>query len=579
MQIRHLSIRNFRGIRQLDWHIAGEILCLVGPGDSTKTTILDSIECALNPYWNLTFSDTDFYNADTSNEIIIEVSVSGIPEALLKDDKFGLYLRGYKEESGIYDDPDDSCIPILTIQLKVLDDLEPNWYVLKSSNPEPKRISWREREKIGMSRLGENVNRHFSWSRGSALTKISDNNTSAFSAICLATRSACQAIDEAPLKDLTSSAQSVQKKAAEFGVKIHSLRPGLDSKALSQSPGTISLHDNKTPLRSFGLGTKRLTSLAIQQSGIRSDGIILIDEIEHGLEPHRIRQLIKILSDEKMKVKKREGDTDEDKGQAFFTTHSPTPIMALPVTALGFVNSNDGISTISKVSSESLSSLQSIVRTKSHALLARKIIVCEGKTEEALCRVLDERWASSHDDQNFAYHGVVAIDGQGRNSGPSCALDLKRIGYDVLFFGDSDRPIKPDETELKTAGIETVLWPDGMSTEERIASDLPTPDLIEFLSAAANEYDETSILDAVSERLGKKITQFGTDIRIWKKSGIDEAEIRAAIGKTAKTHLNGWFKDLNRGEILAKIVTDSLNQIPDKSLNQTIKKIENWIHE
>ena len=46
-------IRNFRGIRELDWHVDGTILCLVGPGDSTKTTILDAIELAMTPQWNV----------------------------------------------------------------------------------------------------------------------------------------------------------------------------------------------------------------------------------------------------------------------------------------------------------------------------------------------------------------------------------------------------------------------------------------------------------------------------------------------------------------------------------------------
>ncbi len=216
MQIRHVNINNFRGIKQLDWHIAGEIICLVGPGDSTKTTILDAIEYVLNPRWNIVFSDTDFYDADTGSNIIIEVSVSGIPEILTTEDKFGLYLRGYKEDNAIDDDPEDGCVPILTIQLKVSDDLEPHWYVIKESNPEPKRISWREREKLGMARLGEDSNRHLTWGRGSALSKVSDQDISPFSTICMANRAACQAVEEAPLDDLKKSANSVQKASHRF---------------------------------------------------------------------------------------------------------------------------------------------------------------------------------------------------------------------------------------------------------------------------------------------------------------------------------------------------------------------------
>jgi putative ATP-dependent endonuclease of the OLD family len=40
------------------------MICLIGPGDSTKTTILNAIEYALSPKWNLTFTDNDFYQSN-----------------------------------------------------------------------------------------------------------------------------------------------------------------------------------------------------------------------------------------------------------------------------------------------------------------------------------------------------------------------------------------------------------------------------------------------------------------------------------------------------------------------------------
>ncbi len=41
-RIRHLAIRNFRSIKALDWSPAPGINCLIGPGDSGKSTILDA---------------------------------------------------------------------------------------------------------------------------------------------------------------------------------------------------------------------------------------------------------------------------------------------------------------------------------------------------------------------------------------------------------------------------------------------------------------------------------------------------------------------------------------------------------
>jgi len=49
MRIVQVTIENFRGIRSLlDWNPAPGLNCLIGPGDSTKTTILDALELCLN---------------------------------------------------------------------------------------------------------------------------------------------------------------------------------------------------------------------------------------------------------------------------------------------------------------------------------------------------------------------------------------------------------------------------------------------------------------------------------------------------------------------------------------------------
>ena len=63
MKIKYIKIHNFRGISQLDWDVSGRFVCLIGPGDSTKSTILEAIELALTPRRTVTFDDADFYNA------------------------------------------------------------------------------------------------------------------------------------------------------------------------------------------------------------------------------------------------------------------------------------------------------------------------------------------------------------------------------------------------------------------------------------------------------------------------------------------------------------------------------------
>lgn len=576
MQIRHLKVSNFRGIKCLDWHLEGNVLCLVGPGDSTKTTILDAIECALVPRNMLTFSDTDFFQGNVQEPITILVTVGELPEDLLLEDKFGTYQRGYRAGQPIFDDPEDGWEPVLTVRLQVDKNLEPAWHVVKDSNPEPKPISWRDRERLSLTRLGADVLRHLTWGRGSALARLTGEQTSTGQTLATITRQAQKIVSDATLDELQQAAQKAQQAAVEFGVRSNKLRPGLDTQSMSLGVGALTLHDGEIPLRAMGLGTRRLAALAVQHAGLGGGAIVLIDEVEHGLEPHRIRQLLKKLCDDRTPGDMC-GEKSQPLGQVIMTTHSPTPIIALPVTRLRFARCEGGVTCVERVQPAHVDKLQSVVRTRSHALLARKIIVCEGKTEEALCRALDDVWSESHDGKGRAYQGVVAVE-SGGSSAPQAALELRRLCYEVAFLGDSDAPIDPDAAALKAQGIAVLQWSGGVATEERVALDLPWEALQKLVDAAAQMYGQEAILNAVGSKLGINLVALGPNIDSWKTEKITEAEIRKAIGQAAKTTLKGWFKDLNAGEALARVVVSALARIPISDLAGKISALEAWVY-
>ena len=63
MQIVEVDIKNFRGIKTFKQSFYNKkLVCLIGRGDSGKSTILDAIAYALSPNWNVPFNDNDFYN-------------------------------------------------------------------------------------------------------------------------------------------------------------------------------------------------------------------------------------------------------------------------------------------------------------------------------------------------------------------------------------------------------------------------------------------------------------------------------------------------------------------------------------
>ena len=127
MRIRHLSIRNFRGIRQLDWPPPdNNVLCLIGRGDSTKSTILEALRRGFHPQWNLAFDDAEFYQCDPANAIKIEVVLGNILDDFRDLGSYGHWLCGWNQQAlERRDDPGDGLEDALRVRLTVNDDLEP----------------------------------------------------------------------------------------------------------------------------------------------------------------------------------------------------------------------------------------------------------------------------------------------------------------------------------------------------------------------------------------------------------------------------------------------------------------------
>ena len=465
MRIRHLKVANFRGIQSLNWTLGPRVICLVGQNDATKSGILDAIELGLWPRGNYPVSDTDFFNADVTHPISVEITVGEIPADLLAEDKFGLYLRGFSTAGGLVDDPGEGLDSVVTIRCEITAELEPTWSLIKQSQAEPRHVSWRDREKLGVARLGADVDRHLTWSRGSALVKLTAGENSLSQMLANVSRAARAAVTEAELPDLETAAGTAKTSAARMGAKFGDLEPGLDATGLSLGSSVFALHEEKIPLRLWGLGTKRLAALAIQQSGTGADSVLLIDEVEHGLEPHRIRHLLKRLGE-------NQDGTPRTHGQVILTTHSPTSALTLPISELAFVRSRNGETTAHTVDPEWVNEVQSIARVAPHSLFGRKLVVCEGATEVGLCRGLEPFWAVANAGVPPAHLGFVPLDGGGRTSAPNRALALKRVGFDVVV-ADSDEPLVPDVNVLNAAGVVAFQWPSGLSTEERLARRVP----------------------------------------------------------------------------------------------------------
>lgn len=578
MDIKRLKIRHFRGINHLDWDVAGNFVCLIGPGDSTKSTVLDAVELALTFRRSVSFDDADFYNAYTGNQILIEVTVGEVPTNLLSEAKFGYLVRGWDGSPGIRDEPQEDDEPLLTIRLSVDETLEPTWLVVNDRHPEGKHISAFDRAKFGVSRIGDYVDWQFSWGQGSALTRLMEQREDVRSILASARRNAKASlnIDELPL--LKQSAKNAETIGKTLGVAAKSetgFVPHLDVRSVSIGASILALHDGSIPLRQAGLGTSRLLTIGLQHEAGRTGGITLIDEIEHGLEPHRVRRLLHVLQKGTRLQATANGDTTVTKtaNQVFLTTHSPVALCELEPADLRVVRSENGVTDIKRLDDV----LRPLLRINPDAFLSRKVIVCEGKTEIGFCRALDAWWSDAG--HSFAYVGAALADGQGNTKGPAAALSFASLGYRTAFFGDSDEPLNPNEATLSGSGIRTVVWAGGVSIEERVAIDLPWAGFVEMARLAFDEHGEDHVQAKLSPEFGCQPKEVSIDPEEWRTLLSDEAAVRTAFAKTAKAKKAEWFKRVDQAEKLGALVTRHWDDIAEKPLGVGIKQLKDWVYD
>jgi len=572
MIVRHLKIRNFRGIKELDWTIKGKVVCLIGAGDSTKTTVLDAIESALSPRWNIPFSDSDFYNGEIDNPIEIEATVGYLPKEFISDDKYGLKLRGWTKEGQIRiepdDEPDDEDEDVITIRLRVDKYLEPEWTVINDREPEGTKISWRDRQKLGVNRLGPEIDRHLSWARGTPLYGLLEEKSSISQVLSKASREARRVFDSNEFTELKDSIQKAIIESKTLGVSSDiNLAAGLDTKLIHFGMGAISLFDGSIPLRLAGLATRRLIALGLEKLGVKEGAIILIDEFEYALEPYRIRNLLMVL---KKLFEEHEGNLNP-LGQIIISTHSPIVAEELKANELNIVKNTNGKTTILNVDNE----LQGVIRACSESLFSKKIIVCEGKTEFGICKALQNEWVKIHDNISMACLGACLVEGEGSNA-PERANQLKGLGYEVLLFCDSDKDITPGEDELKKSCIEVVKWDDSLNTEQRVCYDIPIEYLENIIIIAKEIKGEQSVLYSIKSNLEIELNDDSKTIDDWIKLGKSEQVIRKAISKAA---IDGeWFKNIDNGYKLGELIKRILPKILDSDLYKKLSEIENWIY-
>lgn len=569
-RIRKIEIKHFRGIRELVWFPTPSINCLIGPGDSGKSTILDAIDYCLGARRNILFTDADFYRLDVETPINISVTLGDLDEGLKNLDTYGMYVRGFDSQSGeIEDEPSKEGETVLTLRLTVASDLEPEW-TLVSDRAETqglaRNLNWADRARLAPTRIGAIADYHLGWRRGSVLNRLSDERADASGALIKAIRDARTAFGDKAQEQLGDTLDIVAATANELGIPIGvEIKALLDANSLSFSGGTISLHDKDgIPLSGMGIGSTRLLIAGLQRRAASQSSIILVDELEHGLEPHRIIRFLGSLG-----AKEKESPL-----QVFMTTHSPVALRELSGGQLFVTRQAKDKHFVQNIGTDG--DIQSTIRLYPEAFLARSVIICEGATEVGLIRGVDH-YRTSIGNEALAAQGTVIVDSGGGDADRPYrrAKTFRAFGYRAAIVRDDDKkPTQSEEKSFIADGGKVITWRDGCALEDELFQRLSEKAVPKLVARAVELHGE----ELINEHI-KTVSANQKDLNSIKTEwllGPSSPETRPILGRAARSKKTGWFKQVTWMEDVARDIVGPDLESSDPEFRDQIEDIFKW---
>lgn len=576
--IREVDIHNFRGISHLKWWPTPGINCLIGSGDSGKSTVLDAIDLCLGSRQNFTFTDADFHLCNVAEPIVIDVTLGDLDDELRNLEAYGHFLRGWDATTGqLHNETGATLETVLTLRLIVRDDLEPQWLLFSlgpAAEGREKNLQWKHRQKVAPVRLGAIASQHMALGPRSVLGKLSADATSASSALASASREARHAFAEQGCRGVEPILEATKRISNEMGIRVDEVKALLDVKGVTLSGGAISLHDqDQVPMKNLGSGSARLLVAGLQKAVGRSS-IFIVDEVEFGLEPYRIVRLLDSLGAKR----------NDESQQVFLTTHSPIVLRELSSVQLFRVRSyrqvvpavvvGDTVQQPARKVTQNWTVhlgrdevAQKTLRACAEAFLAPSVIVCEGKTEIGLIRGIDLQRQDAGRTSILA-HGCHWADGGG-SSMIERAQIFARMGYRTALFMDSDVVYASEiYAALQTAGVSVFRWPEGYSTEAALFASVPAAQIPALLSIACEWRSADSVDSRIRIVSGNQYT-----LESCRDGFVDS--MRSILGKCAGD--GKWFKDIEPAETALRQVVAPVWAQTNALFTSPLNQLWQWI--
>jgi hypothetical protein len=376
---------------------------------------------------------------------------------------------------------------------------------------------------------------------------LTEEKADTSAALASAARDARKAFGNLADAQLGETLKIVADTARELGIPAgDTLKAMLDAHSVSFSGGTVALHgDDGVPLRALGVGSTRLLVAGLQRKAAKESSVLLVDELEHGLEPHRIIRLLGSIGAKEA----------SPPIQAFLTTHSPVALRELRGDQLWIERKHKGSHGLDLVGTTD--PIQGTIRAHPEAFLSRSVLVCEGASETGLMRGLDFFY-SGQGIVSLNALGVALVDAGGVSKIYGRANVIARLGYRTAALRDDD--VQPDASEEQAFQFNngTVFkWAPGQALEHAIFHGVSDAAVHRLLERAIEIHGEELIAEHISAASQGLVTL--TTCR-----GPVNPATRQILAVASKWKKNAWFKTVTWMEEAARdiIAPDMANATP-----------------
>jgi putative ATP-dependent endonuclease of OLD family len=526
--------------------------------------VLDAIDLCLGARRSVSFSDADFYALDVNEPVYISITLGELDDALKSMETYGNYLRSFNADTGeIDDEPEASAETVLTLNLSVKSDLEPVWTLVSEraeAQGQARYLTWSDRVRLCPTRIGAFAENDLAWRRGSVLTKLSDEKAETSGALADAARQARLTFGDIAEKQLAETLAIVGTTARDLGIDIGKYPKALlDAHSVSFSGGTIALHNEAgIPLRGLGTGSARLLVAGLQRKAAKEATIILVDEVEHGLEPHRLTRLLHSIGSKEIPAPL----------QAFLTTHSPVVVRELAADQLTVLRQGkDGHGVIDVGSKDDI---QGTIRMFPEAFLSSAVLVCEGASEVGLIRGLDQ-FRTGGGAIPMAASGVALVDANGCDNLLRRANAFRSLGYRTNILRDDDaQPMKIlEDMFIKKCGP-IFKWRDGRALEDELFTCLPDSAVTKLLEYAVEIHGDELVEAHIKSASGGKLA-------LLTCKGKPTLDIRACLAKACATKHNTWFKSVRAMEHCGREVVGPGLAKSEAGFRSIVESVFTWI--